>query len=991
MGSAFPAFRSLASLTETSTQAVQHHTPSRHFTPFLSFHRLPRHLFSALEGIASSPGRARHHLTPMALKQCSLCDRKFTKLEHVKRHERSHTRERPYECPTCKKHFSRSDVLFRHCKGHAQNALNRLNNNQQQNQQKPQHPQQQQQLTQHQSEDKKTPHPTAPRTDSGPNAEGTPQIPQDPSLSPLSRRRSSQQTPLTNGENQQNTNASPAINVRRPSVSQHTSPNDSRLEALINAAQHLEPATDVAWRSPSPINISTDNDRYLSRNQESMPPPIDPAIDMLSFSPAGHVSSLDQWAFELVQSNHPLPNRTPADALQTWLFPLDNDLLNSSGSHHMTIDSHFDHDAFRHPADSQASPSGSSASIASRIPRERFARVESCWPSRNRKSVRLMPTLWQSLVACECTNILSEIPLGVIETPISERERRNSRWGLDDECRDMLQGAINNAPQTLPAFRAESYGDTASSTGDVGASPGADGIQFPPAEILDIALEMYLYYFHPTLPIVHIPTFSAKNAPRTLMLSMCLIGLSILGTAGASKFVSRTFPTVLQMVCAELQSLTTNNFPPEKQLRIIATALLALNLASITGRKSRIAQSEKLYNDLITIASNHGLFSANESPPPDSLLDEIMDIDTRWKAWSRIECVKRTILGLLEADCWYAAYLSTSPMIRPETVQILPPSEYNLYHANSPTKWFHLLQRGSRIHTNRITPSYLPTPGLKLEATSFRSLLTLLLLRTYEANDRLANVNGPQKHLEPWRVYSEDHRSRELIPLLVNLSSSSIDALRTADLNSSVLWHASCMMLGANIRLFELAAGRAGPGPAVAALEDISAWSQTPSARRSVLHAAHIFKLLFDRKVSDIVNPHSVLALFQAALVLGLYIFTLPSTVPTCGINDNCLELLELVDWTCVGHVGLMENPASPNTQLGFGDGSVVNFIRNGGPFSITGIALEGGYLAARRTLLHCADLMDGMGRWKSRTFSQILHIMSDDLTDVDHADSDEA
>jgi hypothetical protein len=199
------------------------------------------------------------------------------------------------------------------------------------------------------------------------------------------------------------------------------------------------------------------------------------------------------------------------------------------------------------------------------------------------------------------------------------------------------------------------------------------------------------------------------------------------------------------------------------------------------------------------------------------------------------------------------------------------------------------------------------------------------------------------------------------------------------------------MLLGANIRYFEAAAGRLGPGPAVAALEDISAWSQTPSARRAVLHAAHIFKLLFDRKVSDIVNPHSVVALFQAALVLGLYIFTLPPNAPVCGINDNCVELLDLVDWTLVGHVGLMDTPTSPGAQLGFGDGTIVNFIRNGGPFSITGIALEGGYLAARRTLLHCADLMDGMGRWKSRTFSQILHIMSDDLTDIDIQDSDEA
>jgi hypothetical protein len=33
---------------------------------------------------------------------------------------------------------------------------------------------------------------------------------------------------------------------------------------------------------------------------------------------------------------------------------------------------------------------------------------------------------------------------------------------------------------------------------------------------------------------------------------------------------------------------------------------------------------------------------------------------------------------------------------------------------------------------------------------------------------------------------------------------------------------------------------------------------------------------------------------------------------------------------------------------------------------------------------------MEGMGRWKSRTFSQILHIMSDDLTDYDGRNDDD-
>lgn len=283
-----------------------------------------------------------------------------------------------------------------------------------------------------------------------------------------------------------------------------------------------------------------------SRNHhDNMGPPIDPAMEVLSFSPAGHVSSLDQWAFELVQSSNPIPNRTPADALQTWLFPIEQEGHTPNGPHSLGVGGvdggFFDSDAFRTMQENQASPSGSSASIASRVPRERFQRVQNCWPSRNRRSSRLMPDLWQSLVSSDCINILSDYDSRSADTPVSERQRKNQRWGLDEECRSKLQNTLNNLPISN-LIRSESVADTVSSSGDAAGSPSVEGIQFPPAEILDIALEMYLYYFHPTLPIIHIPTFSAKNAPRSLLLCMCLIGLSILGTAGAAKFVTRTFP-----------------------------------------------------------------------------------------------------------------------------------------------------------------------------------------------------------------------------------------------------------------------------------------------------------------------------------------------------------------------------------------------------------------------------------------------------------------
>lgn len=273
-------------------------------------------------------------------------------------------------------------------------------------------------------------------------------------------------------------------------------------------------------------------------------------------------------------------------------------------------------------------------------------------------------------------------------------------------------------------------------------------------------------------------------------------------------------------------------------------------------------------------------------------------------------------------------------------------------------------------------------PGLKLESSTLRCILISLQLRVYEINDQIMSTSGPQKHLEPWRKHQEDTRNGEIVPLLLNLSSSPVDAIRHADLNSAVLWHASCMLLGANMYHFELAAGRAGPGPAMSALEDVSAWAITKTARRAVLHAAHIFKLLSDRKVSDVVNPNSVVALFQAALVLGLYIFTVPPT-GVYAMESSSIELLDLLDWSQIAQTGFMDDLQARRPAIAHREREAMTFIRHGGHFSIAGIAIDGGYLAARRTLLHCADLMDGVGRWKSRTFSQILHIMSDDLTET--------
>ena len=85
---------------------------------------------SVLENSSMSPAAVQQPVARRGRKQsltddpsktfvCNICNRRFRRQEHLKRHHRSlHTIEKPFKCPDCKKTFSRSDNLAQHARTH---------------------------------------------------------------------------------------------------------------------------------------------------------------------------------------------------------------------------------------------------------------------------------------------------------------------------------------------------------------------------------------------------------------------------------------------------------------------------------------------------------------------------------------------------------------------------------------------------------------------------------------------------------------------------------------------------------------------------------------------------------------------------------------------------------------------------------------------------------------------------------------------------------
>lgn len=488
------------------------------------------------------------------------------------------------------------------------------------------------------------------------------------------------------------------------------------------------------------------------------------------------------------------------------------------------------------------------------------------------------------------------------------------------------------------------------------------------------------------MPFIHEPTFSAKKTSSTLLFPLCLLGLTLLDSTRAKKFVNAQIPDAIERCRKDLVLSSRREGQLGELVTAIASSTLLLALAAVNPQHSAAESTRLLYNETMAIADRHGLFVPQQGEElSGATFQTFPGNDAVWKAWARVESVKRLIVTLIMTDSFHSHLDGHSPRIHPEVLHFYFPCKTELFQATNGRRWSQLIASGAATIMPWLTPQWestvLPPPS-DASAIGFFGLFSLIWVRIGEARYRF-NLASPENTavLIPAEIFVNDAQAASIIPLILQVWQTYGESIGAINPNCEAFWHHLCLAVTADLGIFELAAGRGGADSAKSALEKIVTWSPSAAARRACVHAAQTFFIMSQRSVNSGTSFEAEISLVLSALVLGLYVFVMPQyDAPKPAQDIEAFELLDRVNWNLVAEEGfgkhpLQEAPTSCPART---------WIREGGPITFSGVLLHGGYYSARRVLLDYVYLLEDVGKWNVTEFCHILRIMSDALIDLD-------
>ncbi|KAF5626820.1 uncharacterized protein FTJAE_9492 [Fusarium tjaetaba] len=908
------------------------------------------------------------------MKGCSYCHRTFHKTEHLLRHERSHTGEKPYRCDTCGRGYARSDVLLRHVRYFHPNSEQRERRRSDVSTNEKSRQRRQSVLADSINVC------SIPPLETEEGSEGDTDQQEDNHMRDDAQPQQQEDASVTvdNSMAQFSTSDLDALATVSMLQALHEQPTDSTKLALEDSFDDRRPAN----HSPA-IGQQNNELSPMSFSHHMVETSLETATPTLFTANAEFLSpgvSLSTRAN--VFHSHTAASSGPWGNNEASLTSMSNtDLLHYAGALELLQPnlSHLDFLDFglgeTSPGVRGSQASSNSVDPVSSIPLERFARVAALWPrNRTHSASQIASKVWADVVNYRGDGIFTDVSISQSSPSSTIGTENESRWGMDEEKRQDL---------------IREFGSPSSS------------VEFLPARLLNLGLTIAFRQPHSLVPFIHQPTFSAKSASNSVVFSLCLLGLAILDSSYVKPFTAHYLPAATEKCCSQL---AIPSFGPDGSAQLVerlasaALLLMAWSISSPHGARDAFL-SRMLYNQTMNVRLNpsvlllspkaddmtyfqlvkmSGLLMPRSSAfSIDNLLsqansarvihDPAQSDDWAWKAWARTESFKRLISTVIMIDAWWASRQNTEPLICTSVVQLEMSASIDLYRSSSAKSW----RSGCRnAGTNPTTepviirmhaPSITLTPLQETSPIGMTGLLSVIWARILQHQHQsrgARDINGDQPTAS---VDASTETGNNILRVLGDIYTNYSRFLRYRNPNCIAQWHFLNLNVLANLEIFEMASGRNGAESAYAALQEIANWSQTQYARRACLHAAGIYVAMSRRRANDGVMLHSDMSLFTAALVLGLYVFMMQPNEGHTDADTESFELLNDIDWTNLCDPMSIVEHAGDNTAM-----------------------CEAGYNAAKMILLEFASLLEEVGKWNAKELCHILRIMSDSLIEVD-------
>ncbi|PVH77026.1 hypothetical protein DL98DRAFT_464261 [Cadophora sp. DSE1049] len=879
---------------------------------------------------------------PEKERQCPYCPRTFTKEEHLNRHRRSHTGEKPFHCHKCSRKYSRrsvslSDVLSRHLQTHTT----------------------------------QTPPAPPPPNDSAP---------------PSDIQDTSEPSSVT------------------PTLSTFINMTQFPLSRSQQSHGLTSPDTAATLQSSSLITLSHARNEQGGQVVEqhipamSLPPLTDPSVENEAISGLGNTASgthLNVYSGETSVIHTVEGQSSFQQIIHPFGMELDFGAFGYLSPGMMHMDYLLDDVIPRTPLPMPGVEEDKCGNTHLLLSAERLQQIQRMWRGkRSAPGVRLIRSLWNQVIKHEPDNIFSEPTTNASRVELGLGSTQTLRWGMDDDRRKELVAFCTELENKI---HRESLADITPHSTPPGtfAEPSFESLPpgfapdgFPTKEALGASVDFFFRYF--PLPFVHKATFDARATPDSLLFPMCLIGLAALYPKPSKPFVLRYQkvhrPGHYCFLCGWI-SLTIE----QKLMRFCRSELTSIALGHCSLEKFLAS----IASTLLVIVEKHGLFAASVGDDISlQLQTSLFNDENLWKTWARVESIKRMIIYLLWMDAAYSRMMGSSGVVNIDKAELHLPCNAALFDATSFPRFLQRAKQGAQLVQSRIQFRNIEgTAPDTIDSMAMQTVISALYLQIAAARHELhggSNLNYDGQPCSPAEMLSMEPKGQNIVSSVILLPRKYPVLFQGKDTITSLAWNNLCLALTVDLDLLEVAFGRDGVAAAHASMVAVTKWYRSASARRAILHASQVFNILSSSRLDGSTFARPDLLLFLSALVLGMYVFVVAPGEE--DHNNNVFELLQDIDWVAIDDDGMRHTPAEHNPSSSHterqqppesvADNAARDFIQHGGPISFSKEDQVGGAPGARKILLSYMHLLDDLGKWRGSRYSRLLRTMSDFVTE---------